>query len=139
LVARFGSLKNLSKAREEELLEINEIGPEIAQSITLFFKTKKNLEEIERLEKKGLRIKEKTQKATGKLSGKKVVLTGSLESMTRSQAKKLIEKEGGEAQSSVASTTDYLVAGEKAGSKLDKAKKLGIKVLTENEFKKLLG
>ena len=139
LIDKFGSLEGLIKAEEEELLQINEIGPEIAKSITIFFDTKKNIEEIRKLKEKGIRIKEKLKKTEGRLAGKKIVLTGSLETMSRSEAKKAIEEAGGEVQSSVSKTTDLVVAGDKAGSKLDKAKRLGIKILTEEEFKKLLG
>lgn len=138
LAKKFGTLDKIMSAKRDELLEINEIGPEIAESITHFFSEEKNVEEIAKLKANGVVVREKKQATQGKLLGKKVVFTGSLSSMSRSEAKELVESEGGEASSSVSASTDMVVAGEKAGSKLDKAKKLGIKVLTEDEFRVFL-
>ncbi|NQT32303.1 MAG: NAD-dependent DNA ligase LigA [Candidatus Omnitrophica bacterium] len=138
LAKRFGTLENLIEADKDELTGINEIGPEIADCIVDFFGAKKNLEEIEKLKANGVIIKKKEKTAKGKFAGKKVVFTGSLETISRSQAKKLVEEEGGEASSGISSNVDFVVAGEKAGSKLEKAKKLGIKVLTEQEFQNLI-
>jgi len=138
LAGRFGTLENIMAAGREELMEINEIGPEIAESIADFFSRKKNLDQIKQLRKNGVVVREKKKTGGGKLANKRIVFTGSLESMTRSEARKLVESEGGETLSSVGSSTDLVVAGEEAGSKLDKAKKLGIKVITESEFKKLV-
>ena len=137
LATKFGTLEKIISAGREELLEINEIGPEIAESIADFFGEKKNLDQIKELKKNGVIVREKKKQTKGKLPGKKIIFTGSLRSMTRSEAKKLVESEGGEAASSVSSGTDLVVAGEKAGSKLDKARKLGIKIITEAEFRKL--
>lgn len=138
LAKNFGTLERLMNATANELIEINEIGPEIAECIRDFFKTSKNIKEIEKLKEKGVRIKEKKKKEGGKLTGKKIVFTGSLETISRSEAKKIVEEEGGEASSSVSSNTDLVVAGEKAGSKLEEAKKKGIKIISEKEFKKLV-
>lgn len=137
LAKNFGTLDKLAEATESELLEINEVGPEIAECIRDFFKTDKNIKEIEKLKKRGVKIKEKKLEG-GKLTGKKIVFTGSLETLSRSEAKKIVEEEGGEASSSVSANTDLVVAGEKAGSKLEEAKKRGIKIITEKEFKKLV-
>lgn len=138
IAKKFGTLDRIKEATKEELLSINEIGPEIADCIVDFFRAPKNLKEIENLKKRGVKVREKKTPAKGKLLNKKIVFTGSLETMSRSEAKKLVEEEGGEALSSVSSSVDFVVAGEKAGSKLDDAKKKGIKVLTEQEFKKLI-
>ncbi len=138
LAKKFKSLKNIISAEEEELLAIKEIGPEIADSIIDFFGVQQNIDQIERLKANGLNIQAKKTIVGGKLAAKKIVLTGSLRSLSRSQAKKIIESEGGEVASSVSAKTDLVVVGEKAGSKLEKAKKLGIEILTEEEFKNLV-
>jgi DNA ligase (NAD+) len=138
LANKFGTLENMMSAGREELMEINEIGPEIAESIIDFFSEKKNLGQIKELKKNGVVVREKKKVTKGKLAGKKVVFTGSLEGMTRSEAKSMVESEGGEASSSVSSDTDFVVVGKEPGSKFDKAKELGIKILTENEFRKLV-
>ncbi len=138
LAARFGTLENIMAADKGKLESINEIGPEISESITDFFREKKNLAEIEKLKATGVIVQEKKKPAKGKLLGKRIVFTGSLESMSRSEAKELVESEGGEASSSISATVDFVVAGEKAGSKLDEAKKKGIKVITEDQFRKLI-
>ncbi len=138
LAGKFGTLRKIMSADQESLMSINEIGPEIAESITDFFKQKKNVDEIRKLEKNGVKVREKKKATKGKLLGKRIVFTGSLQTISRSEAKKIVEAEGGEAQSSVSATTDLVVAGEKAGSKLDQAKKKGIRIITEAEFKSLL-
>ncbi|MBD3425722.1 MAG: NAD-dependent DNA ligase LigA [Candidatus Omnitrophica bacterium] len=139
LASKFGSIENLAKAGKDELTDIKEIGPEIAESITDFFSEKRNTLEIENLRKCGVTIKKKKKPEKGKLLNKKVLFTGSLQKMKRDQAKRLVESEGGEAASSVSGELDYLVVGEKPGSKLDKARKKGIKILTEEEFLDLIG
>ena len=139
LAEKFGTLEKLISACAEELTEIKEIGPEIAESIRDFFNEKKNLKEIEKLRENGVVIRHKQVSEKGILRGKKCVFTGSLKSITRSEAAKLVEAEGGEAVSSVSSSVDFVVAGEKAGSKLKEAHKKGIKVITEREFRKLIG
>ncbi|MFH1846980.1 MAG: NAD-dependent DNA ligase LigA [Candidatus Omnitrophota bacterium] len=138
LAKKFNSLDNVILAEREDLLEINEIGPEIAESIVTFFKTKKNINEIRKLKERGVIIKVQEKSDKVKLPDKKIVFTGSLQTMSRSEAKKIVEKEGGEVLSSVTSNTDFVVAGEKAGSKLDAAKKKGIKIISENEFKNMI-
>jgi DNA ligase (NAD+) len=138
LANKFGKLENISAAEKQELMEINEIGPEIADSITGFFKEKHNVKEIENLRKNGVVVREKKKAVKGKLLDKKVLFTGTLQMMTREEAKRIVESEGGETASGVSSDLDYLVVGEKPGSKLEKAKAKGIKILTEKEFKKLI-
>ena len=132
LATRFGTLEKIMSLPHEELIELKEVGPEIAESVIKFFKTKDNIREIEKLLKAGITIRERAVK--GKLSGKKVVFTGSLESLSRSEAKKLVESEGGEVLSSVSAGVDFVVAGDKAGSKLDIARKKNVQIITEKEF-----
>jgi DNA ligase (NAD+) len=134
----FGSMDTLMKAKEEELLEVDEVGPRIAQSIAEFFQEPKNRELVERLRKAGLTFAGKKKERGTKLAGKTFVLTGTLPHYSRDEAKKLIEDAGGKVTGSVSKKTDYVVAGDDAGSKLDKAKELGVKVIDESEMKRLL-
>lgn len=120
----------------EELTAIESIGPKIAESVIDFFQHEANLAIIEQLRKAGLcfELKEKAEQIASPFSNKTVVLTGTLSSMGRNEAAKIIEELGGKVTSSVSKKTDYLVAGESAGSKLDKAQKLGVHILNESEF-----
>ncbi|RDV84089.1 NAD-dependent DNA ligase LigA [Ammonifex thiophilus] len=140
LAEHFGSIDRLARATEEELTAIPEIGPKIAASVRAFFAEPRNLEVIERLREAGVRLEtgEEMQKE-GPLKGKVFVLTGALKSFTREEAKALIERLGGRVASSVSRRTDYVVVGENPGSKYDRARELGIKMLNEEEFKRLLG
>jgi DNA ligase (NAD+) len=138
LAEHFGSMDALMKASEEELLEVEEVGPRIAQSISEFFHEPKNRELIERLRKAGLTFTGKKKERGTKLAGKTFVLTGTLVHYSRDEAKKLIEDAGGRVSGSVSKKTDYVVAGEDAGSKLDKAKELGVKVIGEEEMQGLV-
>lgn len=138
LAEKFTSLEALKEAGEDELMEVKEIGPEIAACITSFFKEKRNILEIDKLIKNGVKIASKEKVTSGKFIGKKFVFTGTLKTLSRSQAQKIVEKEGGSAGSNVTTDTDFVVAGEDAGSKLAEAKKKGIKVLSEEEFRGLL-
>jgi len=140
LAEQFHSLDELKGASFEDLRSIHEIGPKIAESIVHFFKDRKNLEIIERLRKAGVRLEvgEKDLKRKGPLAGKMFVLTGTLSTMTREEAKARIEELGGKVGSAVSSKTDYLIVGEEAGSKLAKAKALGIELLSETEFLKMV-
>ncbi len=136
LVEKFKTVNKIKNAKKEELLEIEEIGPEIAQNMENFFEEKKNRKEIEELKKLG--IKMAPQRRGGKLEGKRFVFTGALEEYTRSEAKNAVEREGGEAISNVSKKVDYVVVGESPGSKLDEAKELGIKIIKEKKFKEIL-
>ncbi len=141
LLARaFGNIDALMNASEEELTQVENVGPNIAQSVKRFFENEKNKEIVERLRRYGLQFERKAD-AEGKniLDGKTFVLTGTLPSLTRDEAKALIEKYGGKTSSSVSKKTDYVLAGEKAGSKLTKAKELGVKIISEDEFLAMLG
>lgn len=135
LTDEFGSIDALQRASEEELTEVREIGPRIAQSVIAFFQEKNNVEMIERLKATGLTFTSKAPKKQKKtLTGKTFVLTGTLDSLTRDEAKTLIETHGGTVTSSVSKKTDYVVVGSDAGSKLDKARKLNITTLNEKDF-----
>jgi len=138
LAEHFGSMDALMNASEEELLEVEEVGPRIAQSISEFFHEPKNRALIKQLQDLGLRLTGTKKERGTKLAGKTFVLTGTLAHYSRDEAKKLIENAGGRVAGSVSKKTDYVVAGEDAGSKLDKAKELGVKVIDEDEMKKLL-
>jgi DNA ligase (NAD+) len=137
LAEHFGSMDALMNAKEEELLEVDEVGPRIAESIAEFFGEPKNRELVERLRKAGLTFAGKKKERGTKLAGKTFVLTGTLPHYSRDEAKKLIEDAGGKVTGSVSKKTDYVVAGDDAGSKLDKAKELGVKVIDEKEMGKL--
>ncbi|MBT0653719.1 NAD-dependent DNA ligase LigA [Geomobilimonas luticola] len=138
LANAFGSIHNLAKASEEELLAIREVGPQVAQSIRTFFHNRDNMEVVERLLAAGVTPSVTEKKVGGRFTGKTFVFTGTLTRFTRDDAKKLVEDEGGHAAGSVSKKTDYVVAGEEAGSKLEKARQLGVKVLTEDEFLAML-
>jgi DNA ligase (NAD+) len=138
LAEHFGSMDALMEASEEELQAVNEIGPRVSQSIREFFDEPKNVALVDRLRRAGLTFKgEKKQRGTA-LAGKTFVLTGTLERHTRDEAKNLIEDAGGKVAGSVSKKTDYVVAGAEAGSKLDKAKELGVAVIDEKQMEKLV-
>ena len=137
LAEHFGSMDDLVKASQEELQEVDEVGPRIAESIVEFFQEAKNRELVRQLRDAGLTLSGKKRERGTKLAGKTFVLTGTLTHYSRDEAKKLIEDAGGRVSGSVSKKTDYVVAGEDAGSKLDKAKELGIKVIGEAEMKEL--
>lgn len=138
LAERFGDLKSLMEASEEELLDTHEIGPETARSILDFFKEKHNLKVIEKLKRAGVEFPVR-KKEGGRFSGLVFLFTGTLESFTRDEAKDIIEAGGGEAAAGVSKKVDFVVAGAEPGSKLEKAKKLGLKIIDEEEFKRMTG
>ncbi len=138
LAEHFGSMEGLENASVEELQDVNEVGPRIAESIVEFFSIAANRKLVERLREAKLTLTgEKKQRGT-QLAGKTFVLTGTLAHVTRDEAKKMIEDAGGKVTGSVSKKTDYVVAGADAGSKLDKAKELGVKVIDEKEMEKLV-
>jgi DNA ligase (NAD+) len=139
LAEHFGSMDEIMKASLEQLQEVNEVGPRIGQSIVEFFEEAKNRELVERLRKAGLTFKGVKKERGTKLAGKTFVLTGTLARHTRDQAKQRIEGAGGKVAGSVSKKTDYVVAGAEAGSKLDKARELGVKVIEESEMEELTG
>jgi len=139
LAEHFGSLDALMNASQEDLEEVNEVGPRIAESIRKFFEEPRNRDLVNRLRDAGLTLSGKKRERGTKLAGKTFVLTGTLLKYTRDEAKKLIEDAGGRVSGSVSKKTDYIVAGSDAGSKLDKAKELGVAVIEEKEMEKLVG
>jgi DNA ligase (NAD+) len=138
LASAFGSVENLAQASEEELTSIREVGPQVAESITDFFRNAENQRIIERLLSAGVRPSVEEKRVGGRFTGKTFVFTGTLTRFTRDDAKKIVELEGGHAAGSVSKKTDFVVAGSEAGSKLDKAVQLGVRVLTEEEFLELV-
>jgi DNA ligase (NAD+) len=142
----FGSLDELISAATvtdkdaaiDKLKEVEEVGPRIAASIREFFLEPKNIKLVERLRAAGLQMKGVKKQRGTQLAGKTFVLTGTLEHLTRDEAKRRIEDAGGKVSGSVSKKTDYVVAGEEVGSKLDKARELGVPVITESDLSKLL-
>jgi DNA ligase (NAD+) len=134
----FGSMKALREATAEELEAVNEVGPKVAQAIVEFFAVDKNLQLIDDLESLGLKMTAEKKIIGTALEGLTFVLTGTLPNLTRDEAKERIEAAGGKVSGSVSKKTDFVVAGEEAGSKLDKAQSLGVKVLDEDGLLKLL-
>ncbi len=138
LADHFRELKHLEGATEKELLAIDGIGPQIAESIVTYFSDRSNKEHCGRLLKAGIRFETMVHPVTGAVAGKTFVMTGSLSSMKRSEAKEQILRRGGRVSSSVSSSTDYLVAGEGPGSKFSEAEKKGVVILNGDEFLELL-
>ena len=139
LAEHFGSMEAIENASVEELQDVNEVGPRIAESIVEFFSIAANRKLVERLREGGLTLKGKKKERGTKLAGKTFVLTGTLARHTRDEAKKMIEDAGGKVTGSVSKKTDYVVAGADAGSKLDKAKELGVNVIDEKEMESIVG
>jgi DNA ligase (NAD+) len=127
-------LENLAKATEKELTAIHEVGPQVAASVVSFFRNPDNLDILKRLADAGVASPEEKQQTGGALTGKTFVFTGTLNQLGRKDAQEMVEQHGGRASGSVSKKTDYVVAGTEAGSKLDKAEKLGVAVMSEEEF-----
>jgi DNA ligase (NAD+) len=138
LAEHFGSMDVLMQASEDELVEVNEVGPRIAASIREFFAEEKNVKLIERLRGAELTFIGDRKVRGTRFAGLTFVLTGALPTYSRDDAKKMIEDEGGKVSGSVSRKTSYVVAGEDAGSKLDKATSLGVKVISEAELLEML-
>ncbi len=138
LAEHFGSLDAIMKASAEELEEVNEVGPRIAESIVEFFADEHNRKLVGDLRKAGLTFTGQKKEKGTKLGGKTFVLTGTLARHTRDEAKQMIEDAGGRVSGSVSKKTDYVVAGSDAGSKLDKARELGVSVIGEDELEGLV-
>lgn len=139
LAERFKSVETLSETTAEELVEMEDIGEKTAANIVNWFADEENRAELARLSEAGVKPFMKQVAAGGVFAGQNVVLTGTLSRFKRSEAQKLIEEQGGINQSAVTSKTTLVIAGESAGSKLDKAKDLGIRIIGEEEFLKILG
>jgi len=139
LAEKFGSLERLKKSTPEDLMKIKDVGPIVSRSIHEWFSQRKNINFLEKLKKTGIEIGvQRIKPSSQKLKGLTFVLTGSLETMTRDLAKDRIRELGGEISESVSKRTDYLLIGRDPGSKYDKAKNLGIKIISEQEFLKLI-
>jgi len=139
LAQRYGSIHALAEATEEDLLTIEGVGPTLARNIVEFFQDERVRRIIRRMEEAGVSPKfERMAVKQSAFTGKKVVLTGTLEKYTRKQASEIIERLGGEVASSVSKTTDFVLAGESAGSKLAKAQALGVRIISEAEFDEMI-
>jgi DNA ligase (NAD+) len=140
LAEHFGTLDSLANASAEDLIQVEDIGPTVAESIVFFFRQPENITLLRRLKEAGLDFKPEAKKSGPRpLAGKTFVLTGTLARFEREKAKEVIEHLGGKVTSAVSGKTDYLVVGESPGSKLSQARELGITVLNEQEFLKLVG
>ncbi|HEY2819851.1 MAG TPA: NAD-dependent DNA ligase LigA [Candidatus Acidoferrum sp.] len=140
LAAHFSSLDELAAATEEQLLEVGEVGPKVAASIAEFFSEPQNQKIIKKLDKYGVKpTAEKRVVKSQKFAGKSFVFTGGLANRSREAAAELVQQHGGKISSSVSKKTDYVVVGTDPGSKHDKAKELGVPILTESDFEKLIG
>ena len=139
LAREFKSLEHLLKAKKEDLDKIYEVGPVLAESIENFFSLPQTRKMIEGLRKAGLNFSEVIPEiARGRLSGKTIVFTGELKEFSRKQAEELARRFGGNVSSSISKNTDFLVAGANPGSKYDKAKKLGVKIIDEGQFREMI-
>jgi len=139
LAEHFGSIDKLMVAAPEELYEVEEIGPKVAQSIVEFFRETRNRDVIEKLRQAGLKFEQQKRRAGGSLDGLQFVLTGSMPGFSREEATRRIEDAGGRVTGSVSKKTNYVVVGSDPGSKLDKARSLGLEILDEARLRKLLG
>ncbi|MDP3014050.1 MAG: helix-hairpin-helix domain-containing protein, partial [Candidatus Subteraquimicrobiales bacterium] len=139
LAENFPSINELQKAGCDDLIAVREIGPTVAESIIKFFKQKRNLKVIEKLKRASMNMREEVKIGeVKKLDGLTFVLTGTLSQFAREEAEERIKALGGRPSSSVSKKIDYVVAGENPGSKLDRAKELGVKTISEEEFIELL-
>lgn len=138
LAEHFGSMESLMSAGEEELQKVVEVGPRIAKSIAEFFAARSNRELVAKLEKFGLNLTGTKKERGTKLSGQTFVITGTLANYSREAAKQLIEDAGGKVAGSVSKKTNYLLAGSDAGSKLEKAKELGVPIIGEKDIEQLI-
>jgi DNA ligase (NAD+) len=138
LCEEFKNIENLINAKPEDIIKIDGFGSIVAQSVVDYFKKDTVIEIIRRLKEKNVNTNYISTVESDVLKGKTIVVTGTLPTLSRDAAEKLITDNGGKAASSVSKKTSYVLAGEKAGSKLDKAKKLNIRIIDEAEFKKLL-
>lgn len=137
LAQEFKTLDNIERASREELLQIYEIGPQVAESVYEFFNEQQNRKTIDRLLKSGVKIRRVQVPADEKFAGKTFVFTGALQYYSRDEAERLVESLGGRAASSVSRNTDFVVVGENPGSKAQRARDLGIRILSEDDFRKM--
>ena len=138
LAANFESLEALTSCSTEDLVSVEGVGPVVAKSIVSFFSREENMIIVHRILNSGVQIEFESQPADDRLDGRVFVLTGTLESLTRRQAKDMIAAAGGKVSGSVSRNTDYVVAGESAGSKLAKARELGVPIIDEVALREML-
>jgi DNA ligase (NAD+) len=138
LANTFENLEKLFRTTTDDLKAVEGVGPVVAESVVNFFKQDENLKAVNDIIGGGVRIPWEDNKKEGSLKGKVFVLTGTLENMTRSEAKKVIEEAGGKVSSSVSRNTDYLIAGSSPGSKLKQAKDLGVEIIDETTLRQLM-
>ena len=139
LARRFGTIEALRSATVEQLTEVPDVGEIVARSIVEFFADPSIATQVDRLLAHGVKPRPEEVQQDSPISGKTIVVTGTLEKLDRRQAEALIESLGGKTAGSVSKKTDYVLAGESAGSKLTKARELGVRVLNEQEFFELIG
>ena len=138
LESKFSSdLSKFKQATIEDLEQINEVGPIVAEAIVQFWSDESNIKIVEECLSHGIEFSQRSKQISQKFEGLSFVFTGTLKTLTRGNAKKIVESNGGRVNSSVSKNTDYVVAGESAGSKLEKAKSVGVKIISENEFLKI--
>jgi DNA ligase (NAD+) len=138
LAEHFGSLEALTSADQEELAEIDQIGPVMAESVYDYFRNEKNSEIIQQMLAAGVNPEQHQAKRSGNLTGKTIVVTGTLKKFSRQQVQQTIRQAGGKPAGSVSKKTDFVLAGENAGSKLDKANKLGVEIINEEQFMEMI-
>jgi DNA ligase (NAD+) len=139
LASQFKTLDDLAQAKEDSLIKIYEVGPVLAESIVDYFSQAQTKRLIEQLRHAGLNFKEEARRIKpGSLTGKTVVFTGELKNYSRDEAENLVRQLGANASSTVSKNTDFVVAGENPGSKLDKAKELGVKIINGKEFSAII-
>jgi DNA ligase (NAD+) len=138
LAQHFLTLESLMEASEEDLLQVEGVGPQVAGSIREYFDNPRNRELINKLQEAGVKEQPLEARAAGPLAGKTFVFTGGLAHFSREEAKALVTARGGKVSSSVSAKTDYVVAGADPGSKYAKARELGVSILTEKEFEELV-
>jgi DNA ligase (NAD+) len=138
LAGNFGSFKELASCSQPDLTEIEGVGPVVAESVAGFFRQEINMRTIQFMFDSGVQIVFEASKKTGQYEGKTFVLTGTLGDMTRRRTKEMITAAGGKVSGSVSRSTDFVVAGESPGSKLTKARELGVKIIDEAQLKELL-
>ena len=138
LASKYNSLDEISKANEEDLKQIDGLGDKSAEAIATFFTTDENIKLIQRLKKAGVKTEKKEKINQSLLSGKKILFTGGLKNLSRSKASDIIIQKGGIVASSISKDIDFVVVGDKPGSKYEKAKKLDLKIISEEEFEKMI-
>lgn len=138
LVHHFVSMDALAQASKEDLVAVHEIGPRMAESIRAFFQEPQNRDLLKRLQEKGLTMEGKQEGRGEPLTGKRFVFTGAMDAISRSKAQEMVLEQGGEVSGSVSNKTDYLVVGERPGSKRKKAEELGIIIINQEDFLKMM-